>query len=97
MEASINLNDFVYVRINERGWKVMEEHYKELFRGHEPPSGIEGYLDIFRKSTHEMWVDGELKPLTKIQLHEFIGIFGKEMYCGAESVIENNRIYLIVS
>lgn len=97
MDASINVNDYVYVVINEHGWKVLREYYEKFFKNYTPPYGIDEYVKLYRKSTEERWVDGEEKQLTKIQLHDFMRIFGSKMYCGAESVIENNRIYLTVN
>lgn len=97
MEASINVNDYVYVVINEHGWKVLRDYYEEFFKNCMPPYGTNGFVEMYRNSTEERWIDGEEKHLTKMQLHDFMRIFGSKMYCGAESVIENNRIYLTVS
>ena len=100
MEASINLNDYVWVCLNEKGWKHLEKYYRDLFSPIQTDTSertIKISINQHRKNTKQYFINGEHKDLTQFQLAEFMNIFGSKMYCGAECHIENNRIYLTVS
>ena len=94
MSRYVNVNDTVWVCITEYGWKSIRDYYQDLFscvyyRGMD----IDTMVNMHKLKTSEKVVDGEKKIMTEFQLHEVMNLLGPKMYCGAEQVIENNRIY----
>ena len=92
MRAHINLNDYVWVELNDYGWECIEKHYRELFNQQD----VSEFVDLFKSRTSEQWVDGGKKLVTEMQLHELMNLLGNKMYCGGNSVIVNNNVYLTV-
>lgn len=81
MKLKINLNDKVKFQITKHGKKKLEEYFLKLEEYYEIPKNDVNYLrEKFSKEIVEM------------QLWEFMSIFGKSCYCGAENICENNEI-----
>ena len=73
----MNVNDFVWVRLNELGWKVFDDYY----RAHGvDPAGVRSHL-----------VDGP-GGWQRFQLHELMHIFGPVSYNGASIVFDRNVV-----
>ncbi len=95
MEARINLNDCVWVVLNSKGWDELIEYYQKVFDNTpNKQKHISISIERHKNNVEKHLIDGEMKDVLKIQLSEFMEIFGKNMYCGADSLIENNNIYL---
>lgn len=99
MEARLNLNDTIWVELNENGWKLLEEHYKELFSvpvGADTKEQIEKSVNLHKSRTNSIYIDGQVREITEFILHEFINIFGKDIHIGADPCIVGNKIYLTI-
>ena len=71
MLASVNLNYDVYVEPNERTFELYAEHYA--------PDRKEEYIQNLKDRVIYAEVRGQLKPLLKFQIFQFLEIFGEEM------------------
>lgn len=93
----INLNDYVYVELNEHGWELIEKFYRDLFPVFvkDYTEMVENAIAMHKKHTQSMNVEGEERPMTEFQLHEFMNIFGKSAYCGGEQFIVNNNVFFV--
>lgn len=96
MEARLNLNDTIWVELNENGWKLLEEYYKDLFCVYTKEQ-IEKSVNLHKSKTNSIYIDGQVREITEFMLHEFINIFGKNIYVGAEPCIVSNKIYLTIN
>lgn len=73
MLKSYNLNDYVYVEINDVGWDVLEKHWKT----YASPSDVAKDIAYYKESKTKTYiVDGNEVRLTQFQLHELIRDFG---------------------
>ena len=80
---TININDKVRVTLTRVGWVIYEDYVKKF-------------------STHtlsEMYKVQEAKAgkPVEFQLWEFMNIFGRNMYGGAENVIVNNTLEIVTN
>lgn len=95
MKAVINLNEWVWVVLNEKAWNEMNMFYERLFdRVPNKTKHVSELMERHRNNVETHCIDGDSKKLLKIQLAEFMEIFGPKMYCGAEAMIEDNNMYL---
>lgn len=92
MSKFVNVNDTVWICVTEDGWKAIRKYYEDLFSC-VCCTDIDMAMRTHKSRTSEKVVDGEKKMMTEFQLHEVMNLLGPKMYCGAEQVIENNRIY----
>lgn len=82
MEASSNLNDFVWVRLTAEGKSQLGHYYAEgsQLADADVINNIVSYHEV-----EEGW--------SKFQLHELMNIFGSRLYNGAtEQMFEQNMI-----
>lgn len=97
MLSIVNLNEYIWVEINKHGWDVIEEFYKNLFTLPGVDNDVELHvrenMKLYKRATKTYDINGKKVELTKMQLHEFMNLFGSKMYCGADQVIVDNRIY----
>ena len=89
---SMNINNSIWVEINEFGWKHMEAFFKKSLMRED----VEEFIKLFKDRTKEYNIDGNKVLLTEMQLHELMNIFGELAYCGGEQFIVDNKIYLSV-
>ena len=100
MLSIVNLNEYVWVEINKHGWEVIEEFYKKLYTLPGIDNDVERHaresMAIHKNYTRPHDIDGKKIELTMMQLHEFMNLFGEKMYCGADQVIVDNKLYFNV-
>lgn len=93
----INLNDYVWVELNENGWKHLESYYKKLFSGvyafAKGTYSVQDYVEEYKKETEQYVIDGVERMLTRFQLYDFMNHFGDKMYMGADNVVACNNLY----
>ena len=91
----INLNDIVYVELNEHGWELIRKYYEDLYPifMREFHNEVENSVAMHKRHIKSMVVEGEERQMTEFQLHEFMNIFGKSAYCGAENFVVNNNVF----
>ncbi|MBP5722044.1 MAG: hypothetical protein J6X18_00470 [Bacteroidales bacterium] len=90
----INLNDVVLVELNERGWKQIENYYRVLYGvfGTDYQNIVESGINLWKRHTKPMVIDGEVRMMTQFQMYDFMNIFGDSAYCGAENFIVGNNV-----
>lgn len=79
---AFNINDFIKVKLTDHGKDIYYHQYDEfnkLYGG-----------KIFKPRYPEVDSEG----YTRIQLWQFMNIFGPHLYNGCRAIIENNRIYI---
>lgn len=88
MEASVNINDYVWVKLTLDGEIHLRKHFEEVFRNEDvqPSPNVEKTLSTMYAAT-DGW--------TRFLLHDFMMIFGETMYMGStKQMIEGNLISL---
>ena len=94
MKTTLNINDTIWIEINDFWWKVVEQHYRDFFNN---DKDVSDYIKWLKHRTKEYDIDGEKRNLTELQIHEFMNLFGENAYCGGDQFIVNNKIYLSVN
>ena len=91
----LNLNDCVWVELNDYGWKQIEKYYSKLFECvPDKDKHIKDSVQILKSNTSELFIDGEKRKLTLFQIHSLMNIFGEIAFVGGENFIIDNKIYL---
>ncbi len=90
---AININEDIWVELNELGWKYMKVYFEDLFLI-DSRVNINEYINLYKKETRYHDINGEHKKLTKFMLHDFMHIFGKHLYVGCDQFIVENMIYM---
>lgn len=79
-----NINDFVKVKLTERGKEIYKHRYDEMFE-------VFPHLKETLGNPPELKIDKD--GYSEFQLHDFMHCFGPYIFNGAPLVIENNEIY----
>lgn len=74
----INLNDYVYVKLNPKGIDIYYHRYDD----------VPGLGEKFRCMPQ---IDEN--GFTKMQLHDFMNLYGHYMYTGAPDVLDEINLY----
>lgn len=74
-----NFNNYIYVKFNEKGYLLLLQNHNKLV-GTIPSFEIKTITDFENKA--------DARGYTKMQMWEFIQIFGKTMYNGSDSYFE---------
>lgn len=92
---SFNINDNVWVELNDYGWQCIRDYFVNLF-SLVPETDIDQHVALYKNRTKTYVENGEKINLTKFQMHELMHMLGSKCYVGANNVIKNNRIRLSV-
>lgn len=87
MQVKVNINDFIKVKLTDHGKDIYEHHNDDLIKK------VEG--DYIKEALKPIPLNYDDKGYTDFQLWNFMNIFGKHMFNGAEPVIENNNIIIL--
>lgn len=79
MKLSVNLNEYVEVRLTELGRKHLQDYFRKLYTDR----GL---------STPEYVVDKLRAPVYRTQLHDLMLLFGSQCYLGGANLFERNEL-----
>ena len=82
--AKININEFVRVKLTDHGKDIYEHHNDDLMKKVES--------DYVKEALKPIPLSYDDEGYTDFQLWNFMNIFGRHMFNGAEPVIEHNNI-----
>ena len=92
METQVNLNDFVTVKLTEKGVKYYTEYIRKDIIDMDqkyPNMPYKFFVSSFNNMTNKLKiVDGEF--IIEMQLHEFANIFGPVLYNGSRMIKDMN-------
>lgn len=80
---TININDYIKVKLTDKGKDIYYDYYVNYYQE-------EDY--IYKNTACEAKVD--INGYTKMQLHEFMQIFGNRIPFGYNDIFENNNIII---
>lgn len=84
MQVKVNINDFIKVKLTDHGKDIYEHHNDHLIETVKN--------DCIKEILKPIPLSYNDEGYTYFQLWDFMNIFGKHMFNGAEPVIENNSI-----
>ena len=98
MKSILNMNDSIYVELLPEAWDYLRKYHEDLFSryGEIGKKFFTDTMNCWKRRTHKYLVDGEWKELTKIQMHEFMEMFGSTVQFGQLNRMFCNDLYLSV-
>lgn len=81
IEVVFNLNDWVKVKLNEQGRKLLYQNYVSLWQGRKPP-----YAFSLPKEDEEGW--------SKWQLWSLMGHFGPHVQLGMQAPFDTQMVLI---
>lgn len=102
LNININLNDYIWVELNNVGWDIIRKFYDRLYDNYHINNKeelINNSVNRHKDNTKTYIKDittKETVTLTEYQLHEFMNIFGEHLYNGCTTPIVNNTLYLTI-
>lgn len=87
MQVKANINDFIKVKLTEYGKDIYDHSNDSLM--------IKPENEKIKKWLEPIPLEYDDEGYVQFQLWNFMHIFGKHMFNGAEPVIENNNIIIL--
>ena len=96
MTAKLNMNNSIYVELLPEAWDYIRKYYEDLFAryGEVGKNFIADGMNYWKLRTQKYLVDGKFMDLTKIQMHEFMEMFGPTVHLGQLNQLFCNDMYL---
>ena len=93
----VNVNQFIEIKLTNFGEKVYKDYLKKLRKKHSYHFLSQGMSQAEAEKEVDI-VFGSYDRLKnnklRMQLHNFMRIFGRKIYAGADLIIENNNIFI---
>ena len=92
------MNDSIYVELLPEAWDYLRKYHEDLYSrfGEIGKKFLTDGMNCWKRRTNKYLVDGEWKELTKIQMHEFMEMFGSTVHFGQLNRMFCNDLYLSV-